>query len=152
MGRTFDSDKTKSEAGKRTLAQPPALVAILRAHRARQKEALLALGIQWSEQRLVCTSSLGAPLEQRAVQRRFVRLCQKAGVTRVRVYDSRHTATSLMLDAGADLKAASEALGHADPRITMKVYRHVRADQRARALALLADSLATEEEPEALAE
>ena len=47
-----------------------------------------------------------------------------------------------MLDAGADLKAASEALGHSDPRITMTVYRHVRADQRAQAFTLLAGSLA----------
>jgi integrase len=152
MGRTFDSDKTKSEAGKRTLALPPALVAVLRAHKARQNEQRLLLGQDWPDHGLVCTGTTGAPLDQRAVQRRFVRLCAKAGVTRVRVYDSRHTATSLMLDAGADLKAASEALGHADPRITMKVYRHVRADQRARALALLADSLAPEDEPEAAAQ
>lgn len=46
-----------------------------------------------------------------------------------------------MIDAGADLKAASEALGHSDPRITMKVYRHVRGDQRAQALALLANAI-----------
>jgi integrase len=54
-----------------------------------------------------------------------------------------------MLDAGADLKAASEALGHSDPRIAMKVYRHVRSDQRARALALLADAISepSEEAP-----
>jgi integrase len=59
----------------------------------------------------------------------------------MRVYDLRHTATSLMIDSGADLKAASDALGHADPSITMKVYRHVRGEQCAQAVALLADAL-----------
>jgi hypothetical protein len=47
-----------------------------------------------------------------------------------------------MIDAGADMKAASEALGHSGPRITMAVYRHVRGDQRAQAINLLADCIA----------
>ncbi len=81
-----------------------------------------------------------------------VQRTQPAGVTNVRVHDQRHTATCLMLDAGADLKAASEALGHSDPRITMKVYRHVRADQRAQALTLLAGSLAPVELAQAASE
>ncbi|HEY8286848.1 MAG TPA: hypothetical protein VIJ28_20850 [Chloroflexota bacterium] len=46
-------------------------------------------------------------------------MCKQAGVPRIRVYDLRHTTASLMVDAGADLKAASEALRHSDPRITM---------------------------------
>jgi integrase len=62
-------------------------------------------------------------------------------VPRIRVYDLRHTTASLMVDAGADLKAASEALRHSDPRITMKDYRHVQGDQRTRAIALLADAI-----------
>ncbi len=74
-------------------------------------------------------------------QRRFHRLCIQAGVPRIRVYDLRHTATSLMIDAGADLKAASEALGHSDPRLTMKIYRHVQSSQRTQALALLAGAI-----------
>jgi len=61
----------------------------------------------------------------------------------IRVYDLRHTATSLMIDAGADLKAASEALGHSDLGITMKVYRHVRTDQRDHAVGALAHVLDT---------
>lgn len=50
---------------------------------------------------------------------------------RIRIYGLRHTATSLMIDAGTDLNDASEALSHSDPRITMAGYRHVRGDQRA---------------------
>jgi integrase len=90
---------------------------------------------------LVCTSTTGAPLEPRAIQRRFHHLVAMARVSPMRLYDARHTATSLMLDAGADLKATSETLGHHDPVITMRVYRHVRGDQRAQALTLLAGSL-----------
>ncbi len=80
---------------------------------------------------------------QRALNRHFEQLCAGAGVSRIHVYDLRHTATSLMIDAGADLKAASEALGHSDPGITMRVYRHVRADQRDHAIGALAAALDT---------
>jgi len=65
----------------------------------------------------------------------------RRAVHRIRIYDLLHTATSLMIDAGADLKAASETLGHSDPRITMRIYRHARGDQRARAINLLADAI-----------
>jgi integrase len=145
-GKQYTSETTKSPSGKRTLALPPALVAILRAHCEEQKELRpTVLGKWWAEPGLVCTSSLGVVLEARNVQTRFHKLRKAAGLPLIRLYDLRHTATSLMLDAGADLKAASEALGHSDPRITMKVYRHVRADQRAMAITLLADAIS---EPE----
>ncbi len=46
----------------------------------------------------------------------------------MRLYDSRHTATSLALDAGGDLKAVSEnTWAHKDPGITLRTYRHVKA-------------------------
>jgi len=142
-GKTFASEDTKSPAGKRTLTLPPALVLRLRAHRTAQKEQRLVMGERWKDQGLVCTTEVGTALDQRAVERRFVRLCAQAETPRIRVYDLRHTATSLMIDAGADLKAASEALGHSNPGITMRVYRHVRADQRDHAIGALAAALDT---------
>ena len=142
-GKMFDSDTTKSPSGKRTLAMTPPLVLRLRIHRTAQKEQRLAMGERWREHDLVCTTQVGTPLDQRALNRHFEQLCAGAGVSRIRVYDLRHTATSLMIDAGADLKAASEALGHSDPGITMRVYRHVRADQRDHAIGALAAALDT---------
>ncbi len=140
-GKTFDSEDTKSASGKRTLHLSPSLVLRLRTHRTAQKESRLMMGDRWQEQGLVCTTVVGTALDQRAVERRFERLCATAEVERIRVYDLRHTATSLMIDAGADLKAASEALGHSNPGITMRVYRHVRADQRAHAISALSAAL-----------
>jgi integrase len=146
-GKMFDSEDTKSPAGKRTLKLSPGLVLRLRTHRTAQKERRLMMGDRLQEHGLMSTSEIGTPLEHRAVQRRFVRLCTAAGVPRIRVYDLRHTATSLMIDAGADLKAASENLGHSDPGITMRVYRHVRADQRDQAMSALAAALDLPEDP-----
>jgi len=136
-GKTFESERTKSPSGTRTLHLPIPLISRLQAHRAHQDAVRSIAGSRWTESGLVCTSEVGSPIDHRNVQRRFHRLCAQAGVERIRVYDLRHTATSLMIDAGADLKAASEALGHSDPRLTMKVYRHVQSSQRAQALNLL---------------
>ncbi len=140
-GKMFDYDDTKSPAGRRTLKLTPGLALRLRTHRTAQKEQRLAMGERWQEHGTVCTTEMGTPLGNRLVNERFVRLCEKAGVPRIRVYDLRHMATSLMIDAGADLKAASEALGHSDPGITMRVYRHVRGDQRDQAISTLAATL-----------
>ena len=141
MGRTFPSEATKSAAGARTLALPPSLVALLRAHRARQRESLLLAGAVWGERGLVCCSGVGTPLDHANVLRHFRALCATAGVPRIRVYDLRHTAISLMVDAGGDLKAVSEVVGHSNPGITMRVYRHVKQEQRTAAMHGLAAAL-----------
>jgi integrase len=147
-GQTFDSERTKSEAGRRTYALPAPLADRLRAHRTYQKELRLAMGPRWRESGLVCTTQVGTPLYACDTGIRFHKLIARAGVPHIRPYDLRHTATSLMIDAGADIKAASEALGHSDPRITMKVYRHVRGDQRAQAINLLAGAITVQEAAE----
>jgi len=140
-GKMFESERTKSASGTRTLYLSLPLVQRLTNHRRHQDALRSIAGSAWVDAGLVCTTEIGTPLDHRNVQRRFQRLCVRASVTRIRPYDMRHTATSLMIDAGADLKAASEALGHSDPRLTMKVYRHVRGDQRAKALSLLSDAI-----------
>ena len=57
------------------------------------------------------------------------------------MYDLRHSAISLMVDAGGDLKAVSEVVGHSNPGITMRVYRHVKQEQRTAAMRGLAATL-----------
>ena len=54
------------------------------------------------------SSSTGVPLLPRAIQRGFHRLVKLAGVPDMWLYNSRRTATSLMLDTGTDLEATSE--------------------------------------------
>ena len=50
---------------------------------------------------------------------------KRAGITRrIRPYDLRHAFATLALDAGADLKAVSDVMGHADPTMVLKHYQH----------------------------
>ena len=48
--------------------------------------------------------------------------CADRGIT---FHKLRHTAASLMLDAGLDVQDVQERLGHADPAVTMGVYAHL---------------------------
>ena len=45
----------------------------------------------------------------------------------------RHFYASALLDAGENIKAVSEYMGHADPGLTLRVYSHLMPDSRERA-------------------
>ncbi|MER6442713.1 tyrosine-type recombinase/integrase [Streptomyces sp. NPDC001185] len=44
----------------------------------------------------------------------------------------RHFCASALLDAGENIKAVSEYMGHADPGLTLRVYAHLMPDSRER--------------------
>lgn len=118
--------QSKTEAGKRTIALPGFVVAALRAHRARQLEERMAAPY-WGDERLVFASTIGTPLEPRNVLRWWHELTIRAGVGRRRFHASRHTAATLMLNAGVPLEVVSSTLGHAGLAITADVYAKVGA-------------------------
>lgn len=52
---------------------------------------------------------------------------ERAGITRrLRMYDLRHAFVTDIMSGGVDLTTAAYLAGHADPRTTAKVYRHVK--------------------------
>lgn len=60
---------------------------------------------------------------------------KRAGITRrLRLYDLRHWYASNLLSGGADIKAASELMGHASPNTTLNTYYHLMDRQKRAAL------------------
>jgi len=55
---------------------------------------------------------------------------EKAGLPRIRLHDTRHTAATLMLVQGIPVKVVSEILGHARASITQDIYQHVIKSQQ----------------------
>jgi hypothetical protein len=55
----------------------------------------------------------------------FLPLLKRAELPRIRFHDLRHTAATLLLGQGVNVKVISEMLGHADVSITLRVYAHV---------------------------
>ena len=50
---------------------------------------------------------------------------QGVGLPRIRLHDLRHTAASLMLASGENVKVVTELLGLYSPTITQTIYQHV---------------------------
>jgi integrase len=113
----------RSTAGRRTVALPQAACDALRAHKARQAAERLEAGELWHDTGLIFASPVGEPLDPTHVRRVFDRIAKRAGLAGGFTYLLRHTAASLMLDAGAGLEEVADVLGD-DPRTVLRHYRH----------------------------
>jgi integrase len=66
----------------------------------------------------------------------FAKAVAKSGVPRVTPHDLRHTAASLAVSAGANVKAVQRMLGHASAAMTLDIYAELFGDLEAVATAL----------------
>ena len=125
----------KSETSRRTMPLPGPVAEALPQHRARQAQEQLAAKAWLNELDLVFVGRHGQPLESTAVLRAHWDVLEKAGIPRMRFHDLRHSAATLLLEAGIPLKVVAEVLGHASPSITQSTYMHVTQGLRAQATA-----------------
>jgi len=126
-------DTPKTEGGYRVLPLSEALSQVLRGHMARQE----AVG----EGGFVFTTPIGTPLDPRNSLRWWHNLTERAGVGRRRFHASRHTAASLMHEAGVPLEVISRVLGHASIAITADTYTEIRDAARRRGVEAVASLL-----------
>ena len=96
------------------------------AHRKKQNRQRMALGPEWSNvEALVFTSPTGQPTDPKAVRNEFQRVvaaCPLQGRWTPNLL--RHSAASLMADAGMPIEQVADQLGHRDLRMLQKHYRH----------------------------
>lgn len=77
----------------------------------------------------VFSTESGQPLDPRNVLRDMQRAATRAGVPGATVHTLRHTATTLLLEAGVHLRAVADLMGHADIRMTAEVYASLSTHQ-----------------------
>jgi integrase len=126
----------------RTVALSAAVVSELRAHRTRQAENLLKLGIRLDADGFVVAQADGSPYDPDSISKEWRLRIIKTALPRIRFHDLRHTHASHMLASGVHPKVASERLGHSRVGITLDLYSHVTESLQDDAVALVDDAMA----------
>lgn len=130
----------KTDAGQRRLPLLPA-----------SRDTLLGLlgtTEDTSSDALMLQSKNGTPVDPKNFVRAFHLIADKAGLRRITVHHTRHTAATLLKNSGAPARDAQLILGHANITTTQQLYQHGDVDGQRRALSrsglALVGSTATE--------
>lgn len=123
-GEYYIAPTTKS--GKpRTIEPPPIAFEYLRAERVKQLENRLRAGPVWSNSDdLVFTDEAGDHYAIYTFYKRFKAIAASIGRPDARPHDLRHTAATVAIASGADIKSVQDLLGHATASFTLNVYAH----------------------------
>jgi integrase len=117
---------TKTKHSRRTISLSQTAVEALKAHKLRQEEERQKLGQHWQNYDLVFPNQTGGlMIPDNLAKRGFKKLLEKAGLPDIRFHDLRHTAATLAIARGANIKQVSEMLGHSDVKTTLSIYTHV---------------------------
>jgi len=115
----------KTKAGIRSIPLDGQLMGLLRAHRARQAQEKWVAKTAYEDGGYVLADELGRPFHPDTVSEWFHQRREQLGLPRIRLHDTRHTAASLMLASGTQVKVVADLLGHSSPTITLAIYAHV---------------------------
>lgn len=123
-GEYYIAPSTKS--GKpRTIEPPPIAFQYLKAERVKQMENRLKAGPAWNNpDNLVFTDEAGSHYAIYTFYKRFKAIAASIGRPDARPHDLRHTAATVAIASGADIKSVQDLLGHATASFTLNVYAH----------------------------
>jgi integrase len=141
--KQFALAETKTVYSRRTVRLTQAAVDALAEHW--QKQQLRPTDINLG---LVFPSVTGGiMIPHNITKRSFKRYLVQAGLSRdIRFHDLRHTAATLLLASGVNVKVVSEMLGHSNVSITLHIYAHVLPDMQQSAVQAM-DTLLASPEP-----
>ena len=124
VNREYIMQPPKTRSGRRLITLSPSLALLLREYRTQVEMQRLLLGKPLTHNDLCFAHPDGSPLDPPTVTHHFLKIARRTGL-KVRLHDLRHTYASIMLAAGVNIKAISQALGHANVSITLNIYSHL---------------------------
>jgi integrase len=129
--RTKPRVSTTKTGEERRIGIGPRTVAVLEAHRSRQRYERIEAKFTWADPGLVFPSTKGTIRRRKSVMQFLRRMLAKASLpAEVRFHDFRHTAGTLAIKQGVPIHVVSKMLGHSDPAMTLRRYAHVLDDMR----------------------
>ncbi len=154
-GQLIHKKRTKADDDQSgdILPLPDICLAALELRAAQQDAEKEAAGERWTPVRLspsglnsddlVFTTPAGTNRDPRNFNRSFNSRCDKAGVRRIRVHDTRHTCASFLPALDVHPRVAMAILRHAQIAITMEIYTEVPDEVTRAALKRLGDQLSS---------
>ncbi|GLY09564.1 tyrosine-type recombinase/integrase [Pseudobacillus badius] len=120
----------KTKTSIRTISFDENIAQLLDRHEKQQKEQMMKVRNIWHDEGFIITREDGYPMSPRFVHYRMKRLEQKLHEKtnvkkKLHPHILRHTHTSMLTEAGVDLRAIMQRLGHSDAKTTLSVYTHV---------------------------
>lgn len=110
----------KTRAGRRSLRVPEAIMVMLSQHLAERRVS------GGDAEALIFVSPDGEPLHYSNWRRRvWIPARNAAGLGDLTFHDLKHTAATLLVEEGVDVKTAQVRLGHANPQTTLRIYAQV---------------------------
>lgn len=115
-----------TKSGKPRIIEPPPIAfEYLQAERTKQLERRLRAGPAWNNpDDLVFTDEAGKHYAVYTFYKRFKQIAAGIGRPDARPHDLRHTAATVAIASGADVKSVQDLLGHATASFTLNVYAH----------------------------
>ncbi len=116
---------TTKSSKPRTIEPPAIAFEYLRQEQIKQIENRFRVGKAWSNpDDLVFTDELGKHYATFTFYNRFKKIAASIGRPDARPHDLRHTAATVAIANGADIKSVQDMLGHATASFTLNVYAH----------------------------
>ncbi len=120
----------KSESSQRTIPLTEFAIVALKSHKIRQLEQRLAAGAAWTEKDLVFPGQTGKHFPTTTLNYQFRQIIKQAEIPDICIHELRHSAATLLLKMGVDIKVIQKILGHANYSTTANIYGHVLMDMQ----------------------
>ena len=115
----------KTAAGWRWAPLTDGTVKKLLVHRAAQAKVKAAWGEAYVDHGLAFCRPDGLPLHPTSITLRFQERAERLGLPVIRLHDTRHGATSLLLAAGMPIESVALIIGHSNVSTIREIYAHV---------------------------
>lgn len=130
----------KTRASRRVIALPGPLLQELKAHRTNQLRLKEEQAVCDGTHNMVFATDIGDLIDPAADFRAWKKLLKRAGVREVRLHDARHTAATLLLVQGVDLRTVMAIMGWTE-MATAQRYVHAVDELRREAARRMGDAL-----------
>ena len=124
-GGKFTYEEPKSKRSIRAIPIGKQTKEHLLAHQQHVKDLRDLKGDQWKENNLIFPTQVGTPLTQGNMNKKFKQILADCNLKNIRFHDLRHTAASIMINAGIPIIQVSHMLGHSSVSITLDTYSHL---------------------------